>query len=127
MLSCLTFFSSPELFELVKTYQVHILSELNLKRIFPTVCFVNPHLPEKGICIKKKELRELPDYSPKIFKKSNIDRYMERPSATFCNGKYSVLNKFCYTEILVYYALENKSNKTFEYHQDELVDNLVEK
>ena len=25
---------------------------------------------------------------------------MERPSATFCNGKYSVLNDFCYAEFL---------------------------
>ena len=29
-----------------------------------------------------------------MFKKSNTDRYMERPSATFCNGKYNVLDDF---------------------------------
>ena len=40
----------------------------------------------------KKELSELPDDSPNIFKKSNIERYAERPSATFCNGKYIVLS-----------------------------------
>ena len=30
--------------------------------------------------------------------KSNIDRYMERPNAAFCNGKYSTLDDFCYAE-----------------------------
>ena len=53
--------SSPELFELVKTYQVHILSELNLRRIFPTVCYVNANLPEKRVAVSEKELSELPD------------------------------------------------------------------
>ena len=51
---------------------------------------------------------------------------MERPSATFCNGKYRVLNGFCYAEFLAYYMLENKSNKTCEYQPDELDDNLIE-
>ena len=35
----------------------------------------------------KKRLSKLPDKSPNIFKRSNIDSYMERPSAAFCNGK----------------------------------------
>ena len=51
---------------------------------------------------------------------------MERPNATFCNGKYRVLNDFCYTEFLAHYTLENKSNKTCEYQPDELDDNLIE-
>ena len=52
---------------------------------------------------------------------------MERPSATFCNGKYSVLNNFCFPEILACSILEKKSNKTCEYHPNELDDNLIEK
>ena len=35
-------------------------------------------------------------------KKSNIERYVERPNATLCTGKYIMIynnvNDFCYTE-----------------------------
>ena len=51
---------------------------------------------------------------------------MERPSATSWNGKYSVLNNFCYAEILANLTLENKSNKTYEHESNELDDNLIE-
>ena len=57
---------------------------------------------------------------------SSTDRYMERPSATSWNGKYSVLNNFCYAEILANLTLENKSNKTYEHESNELDDNLIE-
>ena len=50
----------------------------------------------------------------------------ERPSATFCNEKYSVLNDFCYADFLAYYTLENKSNQICEYQPDELDNNLIE-
>ena len=51
---------------------------------------------------------------------------MERPSATFCSGKYSVLNDFCYAEFLTYYTFERKSSKTIEYQPDKLDDSLIE-
>ena len=53
--------------------------------------FVKTSLPEEKvqILLSEKELSKLPDDNQKIFKKSNIDRYVERPNATFCNGKYS--------------------------------------
>ena len=106
----------------------HILLELKLSRIFPAVYFVNTNPPEERVqvLLSEKELSELPDDSPNIFKKSNIDRYMERLSATFCNGKYSILDNFCYAEFLAYYTLESKSSKTGEYQPDELDDNLIE-
>ena len=74
----------------------HILPELKLRRIFPTVYFVSTNLPEERVrvLLSKKELSELPDDSSNIFKKSNIDCYVKRPNATFCNGKYSVLDLF---------------------------------
>ena len=50
---------------------------------------------------------------------------MERSSATFCKGKYSVLKDFCYTEFFAYFTLENTSNKAREYQPDELGDNLI--
>ena len=99
----------------------HILPELKLRRIFPAVYFVNINPPEERVKVlfSEKELSDLPDHSPNIFKKSNIDRYMKRPSATFCNGKYSIAEDFCYAEFLAYYTLENKSSKTCNYQQDE--------
>ena len=68
----------------------HILPEMKLRRIFPAVYFVDTNLPEERVqvLLPEKELSRLPDDNPHIFKRSNIDSYMERPNATFCNGKY---------------------------------------
>ena len=90
--------------------------------------FVNTNLPEERVqaLLPEKELSELPDDSPNIFKRSSIDCYMERRSATFRNGKHCVPNDFCYAEFLAHYTLENKLNKTCEYQPDELDDNLIE-
>ena len=51
--------------------------------------FGNKNLAEESVYIllSEKELSELPDDSPNIFKKLNINRCMERPNVTFCNGK----------------------------------------
>ena len=78
----------------------HILPELKLRRIFRAVYLVNTNLPKERVqvLLSENELSELPDDSPDIFKKSNIDCFAERPSATSCNGKYSTLNYFCYAE-----------------------------
>ena len=88
--------------------------------------FVNANLSEERIkvLLSEKELSELPGDSPNIFQKSNIDHYVERPRATFCNGKNSVLEDFCYAEFLAYYTLtlQNKSSKTCEYQPD---DNVI--
>ena len=106
----------------------HILPELKLSRNFAAFYLANTNLPEERVqvLLPEKELNELLDDSSNIFRRSNIDRYMETPSATLCNGKYSVLNDFCYAEFLAYYTLENKLNKTCEYQPDELHDNLIE-
>ena len=106
----------------------HILPELKPRRIFPAVYFINTNPPAERVqvLLSEKEPSEVPDNSPNIFKKSNIDRYLERPNATFCNGKYSILNDFCYPEFSAYYTLENKPSKTGEYQPDELDDNLIE-
>ena len=67
----------------------HILPELKLRRIFPAVGFVNTNIPEERVkvLLSKKELSKIPNGSSNIFKKSNIDRFIERPNATFCYGK----------------------------------------
>ena len=102
---------------------------MKLRRIFPSVYFVNKNRPEERVqvLLSEKELSELPDNSPNIFKKSNIDRHGERPSATFCIGKYSILDNFCYKDFLVYYTFKNKASKAGKYRPDELNDNLIEK
>ena len=71
----------------------HISPELKLRRIFPVVHFVNTNILVERVqlLLSEKRLSELPDNRRNIFKRSNIDCYMESPSATFCNGKYSVL------------------------------------
>ena len=106
----------------------HILSELKLRRIFPAVYFVNTNPLEERVqvLLSEKELSELLDDSPNIFKTSNIDRYMERSSATSNIEKYSILDNFCYAKFLAYCALENKSSKTGKYKADKLDDNLIE-
>ena len=105
----------------------HILPELNLRRIFPAVYFVNTNLPEERVrvLLSKEQFSKLSDGNSNIFKKSNIDRYVERPNATFCNGKYKVLDYFCFSKFLGYYTPENKSSKTCEYQPDELDDKLI--
>ena len=74
----------------------HLQPELKLKRIFPAVYFINTNPPEERVqaLLSEKELSELPDNSLNIFRKCNIDLYMERPSVTFCNGRCSILDDF---------------------------------
>ena len=67
----------------------HNLPKLRLRKISPVKYFVSTNLPEERVqvLLPEKELSQLSEDSPTIFKTSNIDRYMERPSATYCTGK----------------------------------------
>ena len=87
-----------------------LMPELWLRKTFPVVTFANTNLPDKRykMCKSAKELEELPDDSVEVFKKNNLDRYMERPNASFKKGKYAVLDEFCYAEFLSYYYLDTK-------------------
>ena len=107
----------------------YILPELKLRIIFPAVYFVNTNLPEERVLviISEKELSQLPDDSRNIFKKSNIERYVENASAAFCSGKYSALSYFYYAEFLAYHILENKSTNSREYQRNESDDSFIEK
>ena len=89
-------------------YQV--LSGLWLRKTFPVVTFANTNLPDKRyrICKSEEELKELPENSTDIFKRNNLDRYIDRPNKTFQGGKYSVLDDFCYAQFLAYYYLDTK-------------------
>ena len=85
-----------------------LLPELWLRKTFPAVTFANTNLPDKRhrVCKSEKELRELPDDSTDVFKKNNLDRYLDRPGTTFKGGKYRVLDQFCYAQFLAYYYLD---------------------
>ena len=53
----------------------HILPELHLRRVFPSVYFVNTNLPEERskILQTEEELKNLPDNSTSIFKRNILD------------------------------------------------------
>ena len=52
---------------------------------------------------------------------------MDRPSASLCEGKYSVLDTFCYGEFSVFYTIDCKPNlSSCVYQPDEFQDKLVE-
>ena len=64
------------------------------------------------------------------FKRNNINRYLARPSVSFCDGKYSILDSFCFTEFTAYCSLIYKpkeANEGEEYKPDLLPDSLVER
>ena len=73
-----------------------LMPELWLRKTFPGVVFANSNLPENRfrICRSREEIIELPEDSVDIFKRNMIDRYIDRPSCTFSNGKYSALDSF---------------------------------
>ena len=58
----------------------HILSQLKLRKVVLDVYFVhtNPSEERVQVLLSEKELSVLPDDSPNVFKKQNID-YLERP------------------------------------------------
>ena len=74
-----------------------LMSELWLRKTFPDVIFANSNLPENRfrICRSKEEIDELPEDSVDIFKRNMIDRCIDRPTSTFSNGRYSILDSVC--------------------------------
>ena len=88
-----------------------LMPELWLRKTFPGVLFANSNLPENRyrIVLSKEEIDELPEDSCDVFKKNSIDRYIDRPNASFANGKYNILDTFCYAEFLSHYVLLPKT------------------
>ena len=95
-------------------YQV--MPELWLRKCFPRIVFANSNLPEKRyrICKSKEELAELPESSTEVFKRNSLDRYLDRPNLTFKEGKYSVLDNFCFADFVAYYVLNTKPKVELE-------------
>ena len=93
--------------------------------------FVNTNLPEERskVLLTEEQLSSLPEDSTDIFRRNNIDRYVARPSVSFCDGKYSILDSFCFAEFTAHYSLIYKpkeANEGEEYQADLLPDSLTE-
>ena len=104
----------------------HCLPELHLRRVFPKVVFANSNLPDQRFKIlkTKKELEDLPDDSEDIFKRNNIDRYVERPKEN--QGKYAALKDLCFAEFLANYEVSKREDDGNEYQPGFLPDELIE-
>ena len=104
------------------------MPELWLRKTFPGVVFANSNLPENRFRIfrSKEEIDELPEDSIDIFKRNMIDRYVDRPNSSFLNGKYSILDRFCYAEFLAhYYLLPKTSNDSVNDSQPTVLEELL--
>ena len=69
--------------------------------------FANSNLPEHRYRIfrSEEELQEMPDDSTDVFKRNMFDRYLDRPNCTYLNGRYIILDKFCFAEFLAHFYL----------------------
>ena len=108
----------------------HILPELHLRRVFPAVYFVNTNMLEdrSRILLSEEEIQKLPDDSKDIFERNN-DRYINRSNRSFCGGKYSELDSFCFSEFASHYTLcksDEINSVDWEYQPDLLPDILLE-
>ena len=69
----------------------------------------------------QEQLNSLPEDTTDIFQRNSIDRYLPRPLVSFCDGKYNILDSFCFAEFTAYYSLIYKPkeiNKGEEYQPD---------
>ena len=95
-----SFISSRQLSVQETVYNV--LPELWLRKCSPGISFINTNLHNNRIRMinSKEELELLPDKNTDIFKKSIIDRYMDRPTC----GKFASLKTVCLAQFsLLYY------------------------
>ena len=110
----------------------HILPLLHLRRVFHGVQFGNTNLPEvRPQMLQTEETSSfLRDDSTDIFKRNNIDSYLARTSVSFCDGKYSILDSFCFAEFTAYHSLVYKvketNNYVYDYQLDLLLKSLME-
>ena len=98
------------------------MPELWLRKCSPGISFINTNLPNNRIrMIKSKEKLELlSDNSTDIFKKSIIDRYMDRPTC----GKFASLETVSLGQFALLYYKITSSNL---YHQPNFLEKNIEK
>ena len=69
-----------------------VLPEIWWHKVFPGVLFANSNVPAKRyrVCLTKNENENLPEDCTTIFKWNILDRYCDRPTTAFANGRYAV-------------------------------------
>ena len=90
----------------------NVLLELWLRKCSPGISFINTNLPDNRIMMikSKEELELLPDNSTDIFKKSIIDRYMDRPTC----GKFASLKTACLGQFASLYYKKTSSDNDYQ-------------
>jgi len=79
------------------------------------------------VCRTEEEISNLPPDSTDIFKRNMLDRYMDRPNLEFKNGKYSMIDKMCYSEFLSNYSQKVKTKpEDVNDSQPEILEELIE-
>ena len=93
-----------------------LMPELWLRKTFPKVIFLNSNVPEKRYRMfrSKEDLEGVPGDSTDIFQRNMLDRYLDRPDATFKSGKFAYLDSICFAEFLSYYYVHCKSKEEDE-------------
>ena len=83
-----------------------------LRKCSPGISFINTNLSNnKTRTIKsKEELELLPNNSTDIFKKSIIDRYMDRPTC----GKFALLKTVCFAQFASLYYKKTCSDNDYQ-------------
>ena len=106
----------------------HIMPELWLRKSYPRVIFANSNLPGNRfrICLSEEEINELPEESTEIFKRNMLDRYLDRPDSAFQNGRFQILDQFCFADFLAHYYIvprsENENDNQPEIFQEILIE-----
>ena len=54
-----------------------------------------------------------------------LDGYADRPDESFCNGRYDVMNKFCYAEFVRFHYIASSENEN-DRQPMELKDRMLE-
>ena len=96
---------------------VYLLTpELWLRKTFSKVIFLNSNVPEKRYRMfrSKEDLEGVPGDGTDIFQRNMLDRYLDRPDATFKSGKFAYLDSICFAEFLSYYYVHCKSKEETE-------------
>ena len=90
----------------------NVLPELWLRKCSPGISFINTNLPNNRIRMikSKEELVLLPENSTDIFKKSIIDRYMDRLTC----GKSASLKTVCLAQFASLYYKKTSSGNDYQ-------------
>ena len=100
----------------------NVLLELWLRKCSPGISFINTNLPDNRIMMikSKEELELLPDNSTDIFKKSIIDRYMDRPTCRM----FAPSNALCLAQFASLYYKKTFSDNDY---QPNILEENIEK